>query len=87
MKDKISFQDKVYVIVKKIPKGKTLTYKEVAIKAGNPLASRVVGNILHKNHDLKVPCHRVIRSDGTFGGYNHLRGMSKKKLLEKEGAL
>ncbi len=82
-----SFKEKVYAIVRKIPKGRTLTYKEVAIRAGNPLASRAVGNILHQNKDLKVPCHRVVRSDGTFGGYNHLRGMSKKELLKKEGVL
>jgi methylated-DNA-[protein]-cysteine S-methyltransferase len=83
----VSFKEKVQAIVKKIPKGKTLTYKEVAIRVGNPLASRAVGNILHRNRDLKVPCHRVVRSDGTFGGYNHLRGLSKEALLKKEKAI
>ena len=59
-----SFAEKVYDIVRKIPKGKVLIYKEVAEKAGNEKASRAVGNILHKNFDPSIPCHRVIRSDG-----------------------
>ena len=81
-----TFTEKVYEVVKKIPKGKVLTYKEVARKAGNIKASRTVGNILHKNHDPKIPCHRVIRSDGKFGGYN--RGQDEKiKILKKEGYL
>ena len=79
----ISFSQKVLSIVKDIPKGNVLTYKEVAIKAGKPKAYRVVGNILNKNYNPDIPCHRVIRSDGKFGGYN--RGVDKKrKLLETE---
>ncbi len=79
-----SFTEKVYGVVKKIPKGKVLTYKEVAKRAGNAKASRAVGNILNKNHNPKIPCHRVIRSDGKVGGYN--RGSNKKlKLLKSEG--
>ena len=75
---------KVYEVVKKIPKGKVLSYKEVAKLAGSPRAYRGVGNVLNKNHDLKIPCHRVIRSDGKLGGYN--RGPNKKfKLLKSEG--
>ena len=63
--------------------GKTLTYKEVALRAGNPSAWRAVGNILNKNYDRAIPCHRVVRSDGTTGGYN--RGSAtKKKLLAME---
>lgn len=78
-----SFTQKVLEVVSKIPKGKTLTYKEVAQKAGNPKAYRAVGNILNKNYDSKVPCHRVVRSDGKIGGYN--RGAElKKKLLRVE---
>ncbi len=65
-------------VVRKIPKGKTLTYKEVAKRAGNALASRAVGNIMKGNYKKDVPCHRVIRSDGKVGEYN--RGGSKKKL-------
>ena len=79
-----TFTEKVYEVVKKIPKGKVLTYKEVARRAGNEKASRAVGNILNKNHNPKVPCHRVIRSDGKLGGYN--KGVeSKRKILLKEG--
>lgn len=70
MKKENSFTEKVFDVVKKIPKGKVLTYKEVAKKSGNEKASRAVGNILHKNFDISIPCHRVIRSDGKFGGYN-----------------
>jgi len=81
-----SFTEKVYEVVKKIPKGKVLTYKEVAKRAGNAKASRAVGNILNKNHSPKIPCHRVIRSDGKLGGYN--RGENKKlKLLKSEGVI
>ena len=80
-----SFTKAVYAVVKTIPKGKTLTYKEVAILAGKPNAARAVGNILNKNFDPKIPCHRVIRSDGKTGGYN--RGAKRKQeLLIKEGA-
>lgn len=83
----MTFQDRVYEVVCKIPKGQVLTYKQVAEKAGNPKASRVVGNILSKNYNERIPCHRVIRSDGKVGGYN--RGGSKKKLeiLRGEGVL
>ncbi len=72
------FADRVRDIVRKIPKGKVLTYKQVASLAGSPNASRAVGNIMKKNFDPKIPCHRVIRSNGSVGGYN--RGGAKKKL-------
>jgi methylated-DNA-[protein]-cysteine S-methyltransferase len=63
------FQKKVYATVSKIPKGKTLTYKEVAGLVGSPRAFRAVGNALNKNPFLgRVPCHRVVRSDGQWGG-------------------
>ena len=81
----VSFKEKIFSIVRKIPKGETLTYKQVAIKAGRPRGYRVVGNILNTNYDPKIPCHRVIRSDGKTGGYN--RGaMKKKEILKKEKA-
>ncbi|TSC75853.1 MAG: methylated-DNA-[protein]-cysteine S-methyltransferase [Parcubacteria group bacterium Gr01-1014_30] len=81
-----SFQEKVFQVVKKIPKGKVLTYKQVAQKAGRPLAWRAVGNILNKNKNPKIPCHRVIRSHGILGGYRS--GPRKKAfLLKKEGAI
>jgi O-6-methylguanine DNA methyltransferase len=81
-----TFADKVREVVRKIPKGKVLTYKEVAKKAGSEKAVRAVGNILSKNFDPNIPCHRVIRSDGGMGGYN--RGVKNKlAILKKEGAI
>ena len=78
------FREKVYEIVKNIPPGKVLTYKEVAKLAGRPRAWRAVGNILNKNRDFKIPCHRVVRSDRKIGGYS--RGKNQKiGLLKKEG--
>jgi len=68
-------------VVKKIPRGEVLSYKEVARLAGNEKASRAVGNILNKNYDPGIPCHRVIRSDGSVGGYN--RGKKEKERLLK----
>lgn len=83
MKD---FKQRVLKVVAKIPRSKTFSYKEVAKRAGNSKAYRAVGNILNKNHDCKIPCHRVIRSDGKLGGYN--RGIKIKKiLLKKEKAI
>ncbi|MBI2889013.1 MAG: MGMT family protein [Candidatus Liptonbacteria bacterium] len=82
----MTFQERVYAVVSKIPCGKALTYKEVARRAGNPDASRAVGNILAKNFDPKIPCHRVVRSDGEIGGYN--RGVKlKRAILKREGAI
>lgn len=78
-----NFKNKVLKIVAKIPKGKTMSYKEVARKAGASRAYRAVGNILNKNHNPKIPCHRVICSDGRIGGYR-LGEKKKKLLLEKE---
>jgi O-6-methylguanine DNA methyltransferase len=80
----LSFPEKIYNIVKKIPKGKVLTYKQVAELAGRPEAYRAVGNILNKNTNPEVPCHRVIRSDGKIGGYNQ-GTKTKRHLLINEG--
>jgi len=81
-----TFKNRVFKVVHQIPKGQTLTYKEVAQKAGSAKAYRVVGNILNKNYDSKIPCHRVVRSDGKPGGYN--RGAQKKiEILKKEKAI
>lgn len=81
-----NFANEVLKAVRRIPKGKTRTYKEIAAAAGRPRAWRAVGNILNKNFNPKIPCYRVIRSDGKIGGYN--RGMNKKIfLLKKEKAL
>lgn len=80
----MNFKERVLKIVRKIPRGKVLTYKKVAELAKNPRAFRAVGNILNKNRNSKIPCHRVIRSDGKIGEYN--RGVKQKTLLlEKEG--
>lgn len=80
------FQEKIYNFVKTIHKGKTRTYKEVAIAVGHPKAYRAVGNILSKNYNSNIPCHRVIRSDGKMAGYN--RGKENKiNLLKQEGTI
>ena len=83
MKNKL-FSEKVFKIIRKIPHGEFLTYKRVANSAGKPKAWRAVGNILKKNIDPKIPCHRVIRSNGEVGGY---RSGKKRKIimLKKEG--
>ena len=88
MRNKASFKDRVLVVVSKIPKGKTLTYKQVAAMAGSPNAYRAVGNIMSKNKDPKVPCHRVIKTNGETGGYSGTGGRAGKvKILKKEGAI
>ncbi|HCX27689.1 MAG TPA: 6-O-methylguanine DNA methyltransferase [Candidatus Portnoybacteria bacterium] len=79
-----SFQNRVFAIVKKIPRGRVLTYQQVAAKLDNKNLARAVGNALNKNRDSKVPCHRVVRSDGRVGRFN--RGAKQKELLlAKEG--
>jgi len=60
-----------------------LTYREVAKRAGNPGASRAVGNLLKQNYDPKMPCHRVVRADGKIGGYNRGEKLKVKKLKEE----
>jgi O-6-methylguanine DNA methyltransferase len=82
-----TFADKVRDVVRKIPRGKTLTYKQVATKAGNPNAARAVGTVMRTNYLKDVPCHRVIRSDGAIGNYNRGGSSKKTELLIKEGAL
>lgn len=82
----VSFKENVYAVLRKIPKGSVLTYKEVARRAGRPKAWRAVGNILNKNRDPRVPCHRVIRSDGKIGGYAGGRE-NKIRILKKEGVI
>ena len=82
-----TFADKVRGIVRKIPKGKSMTYKQVAAKAGNPKAARAVGAIMRTNYDDSIPCHRVVRSDGSLGNYNRGGTLRKRELLKTEGAL
>jgi len=81
------FQVKVWKYLKKIPKGKVKTYKQVAIGINRPKAARAVANACAQNpYAPQIPCHRVIRTDGDLGGYSGKGGIKKKKkLLIKEG--
>lgn len=80
----MSFSDGVYELASKIPEGKVSTYKEIAEKLGSR-AYRAVGNALNKNpYAPKVPCHRIVNSDGRIGGFA-TGSRDKIKLLEKEG--
>ena len=81
------FQLKVWKSLKSIPKGKVKTYKQVAIGINRPKAARAVANACAKNpYAPKVPCHRVIRSDGSLGGCSSPGGTkTKKKILKSEG--
>jgi methylated-DNA-[protein]-cysteine S-methyltransferase len=83
---KKQFKDKVLTLVKQIPKGKITTYKIIANKL-NSKAYRAVGSILKNNEQpLKIPCHRVIKSNGSVGGYlGKINNNQKSKLLKKEG--
>ena len=83
------FQLKVWKYLKTIPKGKVKTYKQVAIGIKSPKSARAVANACAKNpYAPKIPCHRVIRSDGKLGGYSGKGGIvTKKKLLLNEGFL
>ena len=82
-----SFQLKVWAYLKKIPLGSVKTYTQVAKGIGKPLAIRAVANAISKNpYAPRIPCHRVIRSDGSLGGYSGKGGIKTKKLLlKKEG--
>ena len=78
------FQIKVWNYLMKIPKGKVLTYKEVAKAIGKPKSYRAVANAIGKNpYPPKIPCHRVIRSDGSLGGYSGKGGIQQKRRLLK----
>ena len=81
------FQLKVWKYLKKIPKGKVKTYLDVAKAIGKPRAFRAVANAIGKNpYPPKIPCHRIIKSDGTLGGYSGKGGIkTKRKLLKNEG--
>ena len=82
------FQIKVWKYLRTIPKGKVITYKQLAKAINMPNAARAVANACAKNpHAPKIPCHRVIRSDGGLGGYSGPGGIRKKiKLLRSEKA-
>lgn len=80
-----SFKEKVLEVVAGIKEGQVMTYKEVAKRSGNEKASRAVGTIMANNSDKNIPCHRVVKADGSIGMYNGLRGKSKEMILKKEG--
>ena len=81
------FQIKVWNEIAKIPKGKTKSYKEIAIAIKRPKSYRAVANACGKNpYPIKIPCHRVVGSNGYLGGYSGKGGIKQKKsLLKKEG--
>ena len=83
------FEIKVWNSISKIPRGEVITYKELAIQINRPKSARAVANACGKNpYPVKIPCHRVIRSDGKLGGYSGKGGTkTKKKLLINEGYL
>ncbi len=83
------FQVRVWTYLKTIPKGQTRTYSSVAKAIKKPKAIRAVANAIGKNpYAPKIPCHRVIRSDGSLGGYSGKGGINtKRKLLKLEGVL
>ena len=79
------FQIKVWNYLKKIPKGKLRTYSQVAIAINKPLAVRAVANAIGKNPvPPMIPCHRVIKSDGSLGGYSGKGGITTKRILLKK---
>lgn len=83
------FQRLVWAELLKIKSGEVISYKELAKRIGKPSAVRAVANAVSANPvPIKIPCHRVIRSDGTIGGYSGSGGVNvKKALLKKEGVI
>lgn len=86
-KRKSSFQEKVCSVVKGIPRGEVISYRKAASLSGHPRSWRAVGNVLNMSFNFgSIPCHRVIKSDGSVGGYKN--GTKKKiALLKKEGII
>ena len=79
------FQLKVWAYLRKIPRGSVRTYSQVAKDIGKPLATRAVANAIGRNpYAPKIPCHRVIRSDGSLGGYSGKGGVKTKRFLQKK---
>ncbi len=80
---------KVWNYLKKIPRGTIKSYMQVAKAVGKPNAVRAIANAIGKNpYPPQIPCHRVIRSDGSIGGYSGKGGTkTKRKLLKKEGII
>lgn len=88
-KPTVGFRQKVYELCRQIPKGKVVTYGQLARLAGSPGAARAVGMCMKQNPDApKTPCHRVVASDGKLTGYSAGEGLStKKKMLLAEGVM
>lgn len=84
---KDTFSERVHAVVRSIPAGETRSYQAVATAAGNPRAARAVANLMARNADPSIPCHRVIRSDGTPGGYNQGGEVGKRARLQAEGVI
>ncbi len=82
-----TFQQKVWIEIAKIPRGKVITYQELALKIGNPNCVRAVAGACGKNPYIpEIPCHRVVRKDGGLGGYSADGGVERKKtMLKNEG--
>lgn len=80
------FRTRVLAVVGRIPPGRVATYGDVAAIAGNPRASRAVGNIMRECRDVRIPCHRVIAAGGRLGGYGGNLQL-KRELLRAEGVL
>lgn len=83
------FKDTVYKILREVPKGKVVTYGQLARLAGNPKAARAIGMYMAQNLDApNTPCHRVVASDGALHGYSGNGGITtKKKMLQSEGVV
>lgn len=79
-----TFTARVRAVVAGIPAGETRTYSQVAAQAGNPRGARAVARIMSANYDAAIPCHRVVRKDGTLGGYNRGGTAAKQRLLDAE---
>jgi len=84
-----NFQQRIWEEITKIPRGEVRTYKEIAIAIGRPNSARAVANACRKNPcPIAIPCHRVIRSDGSIGGYKgSASSLEKRELLQMEGAI
>ena len=83
----MSFYDRVYESVKRIPRGKVATYGQIAALAGSPRASRIVGGALHRNPDPEhIPCHRVVNREGRLAAAYVFGGIGvQRAILESEG--
>jgi len=83
--DAAVFAERVRAVVRSIPAGQVMTYGQVAKAIGAPRHARSVAHVMSHNYLPDVPCHRVIRGDGTLGGYNRGGEAAKRSLLRQEG--